>query len=131
HRGRGAAVDRHPPEIAALRDHERAAIRAPERTVQLSAGGAELPRGRGQSAAYGAISDVYLRDAGTLPREHDVAAIGRPHRRRRMPDVDELLDGERACGVNDQRGRRHEGEQDECHECFHSDAVYREAVSYG
>src|SRR5262245_22602395 len=131
HRGRSATVDRHSPEIAVLREHECAAIGAPERTAQLSAGGAELPRGCGQSAAYGGISDVNLRDAGTLPYEHDVAAIRRPHRRRRMPDVDELLDSERACGVNDQRRCQHERSQDECHECFHSDAVYREAVSHG
>src|SRR6185503_13380165 len=48
-----------------------------------------------------------------------------------MPDVDQLLDAERICGVDDQRRRGHEEGQSECHECFHSDAVYREAVSYG
>jgi hypothetical protein len=83
--------------------NERAAIRTPERTVQLSTRSTELPRGRSQSPAYGGISDVYLRDAGTLPHEHDVAAIRRPHRRRRMSDVDELIDGQAACSVDNQR----------------------------
>ena len=123
----GAAVDRHPPEIAVLRDHERAAVRAPERTVQLSAGGTSAPRrSRGQSAAYGDISDVDAsrrRRAPTRTRRdgHPATTSARMDAGCRSAD---RWSGRLRRGQSAPRTRTRA--RTNASKCLHSDAVYRD-----
>ncbi len=70
------------------------------------------------------------RDAGALPDEHHMTAVGCPHGRGRMADVDQLIDRQAAGGVHDQRGGGGRGECDS-KKGLHRDAVYRDGVSHG
>ena len=52
------------------------------------------------------------RDAGALPNEHHMTAIGCPHGGGRMADVDQLIDRQAAGGLHNQRGGRGRSEND-------------------